>query len=334
VKARVYGLLLDFDQDVPWVPGLETPEPADVTVSLKAPPSTIRPDESRGEPWYVSTRRRPPGVPELVIRKYPGEIYWWRFFDGAEYLLDVAGRTAHAWWAPPLTLADALGYLFGQVLGVLLRLRGTVCLHGSAVAVGDRAYVLSGPEAAGKSTTAAALVRRGLRILTDDVIPIDERGGEILMQPGPPRLHLLRPSVEALWGAGDALPRISPNWNKHALDLVEEDRGGGRPLPLAAVYFLERRDPALSRPDVRSAAGAEALIRLVANTYANRLLDRTLRAREFEVLTRLADRVPIRRVVPPQGLHRLDDLCDALLADFHNLAPPGPAAGTDHVSTR
>jgi hypothetical protein len=319
VKARVYGLLLEFDQDVPWVQKIACHESADYKVFLQDRPAPEMALESGGEPWYVSRRSSPAGVPALVIRKHPGELYWFRFSDGVEFLVDATSQTIHAWWLSSLTLADALGYLFGAVLGFLLRSRGAVCLHGSAVAAHDRTFLLCGPEEAGKSTTAAALALRGFRVLTDDVIALDEQGTDYWVHPGPPRVHLLRPSVEALLGTGEALPRISPSWDKHALDLASSVPVAEQPLRLAAVYFLERRDATRLHPHVTPVTGAEALIQLVTNSYANRLLDREMRSREFEILTRLTTQIPIRRVVPPQGLERLDALCAGILADFRSL---------------
>jgi hypothetical protein len=318
LKARVYGLLLEFDQEVPWVQKSPSPECADYKVFLEHKPLREKEYEC-GEPWYVSRRSGPGGGPALVIRKQPGDIYWFRFSDGVEFQVDPTGRTIHAWWLSTLTLADALGYLFGAVLGFLLRSRGGVCLHGSAVAAHDRAFLLCGPEEAGKSTTAAALALRGFRVLTDDVIALEDQGTDFVVHPGPPRVHLLRPSVESLLGASDALPRISPTWDKHALDLAGGGSVNEQPLPLAAVYFLERRDPTRFHPQLTPVSGADALIKLVTNSYANRLLDRQMRSREFDVLTRVANHTPIRRLVPPQGLERLDALCAGILADFRAL---------------
>jgi hypothetical protein len=43
---------------------------------------------------------------------------------------------------------------------------------------------------------------------------------------------------------------------------------------------------------------AEGLMSLVANTYATKLMDKHMRAREFELLTRVVNHVPVRRVTP------------------------------------
>jgi hypothetical protein len=55
---------------------------------------------------------------------------------------------------------------------------------------------------------------------------------------------------------------------------------------------------------------------LLANTYANDLLDARLRAGELEVLGRLVSRVPIRLLRAPDDRGALTEVCRTILADF------------------
>jgi len=65
-----------------------------------------------------------------------------------------------------------------------------------------------------------------------------------------------------------------------------------------------------------------ALLSLVAETYANKILDRGMRAREFEVLGRLVTSVPVRRVQPHPDPARLTQLCQVIQEDFDSLDRP------------
>ena len=58
---------------------------------------------------------------------------------------------------------------------------------------------------------------------------------------------------------------------------------------------------------------------LVANTYATKLMDKHMRAREFGLLSRVLERVPLRRVTPHTDLARLSNLCETILSDFNSL---------------
>ena len=52
-------------------------------------------------------------------------------------------------------------------------------------------------------------------------------------------------------------------------------------------------------PGWKTSWATERLLLLIANTYGSTFLDKELRAREFEILGRLLDRVPVRRLDPP-----------------------------------
>src|SRR4029077_52896 len=93
-----------------------------------------------------------------------------------EFAIDAGGKRIEVRWADSTTLENARSYLLGPVLGFLLRLRGVTCLHASAVAVDDFAVAIAGPPGSGKCTTAAAFARRGHAVLSDDVVPLLERG--------------------------------------------------------------------------------------------------------------------------------------------------------------
>ena len=124
-------------------------------------------------------------------------------------------------WPDSSTLEDAATYLLGPVLGFVLRLRGITCLHASAVAVGDRAIALMGPANAGKSTTAAGFSRMGFPVLADDIVALSEPDEILRVQPAYPQLRLWPESAAFLYGSADALPRLTPTWDKRALDLTQ-----------------------------------------------------------------------------------------------------------------
>jgi hypothetical protein len=124
-----------------------------------------------------------------------------------------------------------------------------------------------------------------------------------------------------LYESPDALPRLIPDWDKRRLDLGEQGtRFESRCLPLGAIYVLgERRpDPA---PYVTAIRSQSALLALVADTYANKILDRKMRALEFAVLGRLVTTVPIRRVCPHEDASRLENLCKVIREDLSSLDP-------------
>ena len=254
----------------------------------------------------------------------PGGDYFAFFYgDGVRFVVARSGREVWADWPETYTLEDACTYLKGPVMGYVLRLRGVVSLHASAVAIDEQAIALVGSPGAGKSTTAAAFARRGLPVIADDVVALAEEAGNFLVQSGYPRVNLWPDSARALFGSEEALPRITPNWDKRFLLLGQNGFSfAAKPLPLRAIYILGTREESLTAPVTIQVAGSEALAALVANTYVNYLLDRDMRSVEFDMLSRLAARVPIHRVRPPADPSAVFDLCEAISADAKRVKIP------------
>ena len=318
----VFGLSLRSNLPIPQLvqkrtdlaAAFELSSDLDVSVHLSASPQTGLLSASGPEELsYANSYKDEAGEPTLKIWKAQGSRYLrLEYFDGSQFWLDRDGTEVWATWPSTLTIEDTATYLLGPVLGLLLRLRGVTCLHASAVAFGETAVAFVGSEGAGKSTTAAALARRGHAILSDDVVALAEQNGSFVVHPAYPYLCLWPESVESLYGSPDALPQFSANYEKRFLSLgTHELRFAERPLPLAAIYILgdRRSDPA---PLVEELAPQKAFLALVANTFATNTLDTGMRAKEFEILARLAPSVPIRALCAHQNASRLPELCALL----------------------
>jgi len=267
------------------------------------------------ETSYVADYKSECGEPALrVFRVLDGRFYRFCYADRTEFVVDRAGTEVWAEWVEPLTLEDTSTYLLGPVMGFLMLLRGVVCLHASAVAIGDEAIALLGPAGSGKSTTAAAFAARGYSVLAEDVVTLDDRGDHFLVRPGYPCIRLWPPAVKALYGSETHLPKLTPNWDKCYLDLSENFQR--EPLPLAAIYHLGERQHDAAAPFVETLERAEGLMSLVANTYATKLMDKRMRAREFELLTRVVHNVRLRRVTPHSDPARIPNLLTRILTDL------------------
>ena len=325
----VFGLSLRSDLPIPLlVPArseltasVDASSDSDVSVHLNASPQASPLSASGPEELsYANSYKDEAGEPTLKIWKAAGSRYLrLEYFDGSQFWLASDGTEVWATWPSTLTIEDMATYLLGPVLGLLLRLRGVTCLHASAVAFGDAAVAFVGSEGAGKSTTAAALARHGHAILSDDVVALAEHNGSFLVHPAYPYLCLWSESVESLYGSADALPQFSANYEKRFLSLgTQELRFAERALPLAAIYILgdRRGDPA---PLVEALAPQKAFLALVANTFATNTLDSAMRAKEFEILARMAPSVPIRGLCAHQDASRLPELCELLNEEAQKL---------------
>ena len=312
-RCAIYGLGVVANRTIPGVP-LSTIASEDVRISFGSLPAWLQ-EVTQSETSYVADYKSECGEPALrVFRLDEGRYYRFCYADRTEFVVDRDGSEIWAEWCAPLTLEDTATYLLGPVMGFVMLLRGVVCLHASAIAIGNEAIALVGAGGSGKSTTAAAFAERGYSVLAEDVVTIDDLFDRFLVRPGYPCIRLWPAAVKALYGSETHLPKLTPNWDKCYLDLTEQFHG--EPLPLAAIYQLGERRHDVRAPFVETLDQAEGLMSLIANTYATKLMDKQMRAREFELLTRVVSHVPVRRVTPHADAARIHELCDHILNDF------------------
>ncbi len=314
----VLGLTLECNRPLPHLGPVPAAGGETLAVDLgHAPPELLAADD--WQVFFESPTMDERGELELTIRRRAaGDAFHLRFCDRIEFFIDDGGRRLSACWDEPHTLEDVATYLLGPVMGFLLRLRGIISLHASAVVVDGRAVALAGPPGAGKSTTAAAFAHRRYPVLTDDITTLKPSGEDFFVQTDSPRLRLWPEAIELLSGSSEAFPRLAPTWNKRCLDLEQHGyRTAREPALLAAVYLLDG-EPA-QRPEIRGVRGGRGLIALIANAYANLSPDPPMRAHEFDVLSRLFARVCVRRVHRPAAGLSPAELCDLIAGDFRRL---------------
>ena len=191
--------------------------------------------------------------------------------------------------------------VLGPGLGVLLHRRGLLVLHGSAVDVGGRAVVLVGHKGAGKSTTAAALVARGHRLLTDDLVALDA-GGAVL--PGPTQMKLWAASSSALGVETEPFMDGLDKGVWHGATAAEHA------APLALVCALDWGEHVALAP----LAGAGAFGDVFAHVYAPRFLGAKAGAALVAPTARLLGEVRAGRLVRPRDLGAVDALAETVEA--------------------
>ncbi len=344
----VFGLLVHSNVAFPGVlpvvsPALEPDLSRHVRFHLQVPPypdAMLRPREK--ELAYTSNYTDDTGAPVLRVWNAADKSFLrLAYSDGTQFWLDRSRQNIFAAWPEHLTPENTFSYLLGPVFGLLLRLRGVTCLHASAVAFDDSSVVFVGPEGAGKSTTAAAFAQRGYAVLSDDIVAlsIDSRdaasprvirprvspsvntqGSDIFrVLPAYPHLCLWPESVKILYGSEEQFPRLAPDWDKRKLALgTIGTRFESRALPLAAIYLFAER-ALQDAPRVAPAPLKTSLLSLLANTYANNLLDAAMRAEEFSLLDRLVASVPVRLLTPHSDPAKITQLCDVIYSDFRAL---------------
>lgn len=220
-----------------------------------------------------------------------------RFNDEGEYRVETKpGPFVSVTLGPASEQEAALSFVLA-VLPLALPLFGLEPFHGAALELsrGSALLVLGSPEA-GKSTTAAALLARGLGFLADDACAIDADG---LLWPGPPLLSA-RSFREGhhLFASYDG---------KSVVAIPGHD---GAPRPVAASAAL-RPAPGASL-EVRSLTGRDAIVALLEQVRSPWVMPERRQRPQFHAAATLA-RHPVGIVSYEPGRHSPEEVAEAVL---------------------
>ncbi len=312
VFQRVYGITLACDEAVPGI-DVDVPRGTQVRVHMREMPEWFD-DSLLLHAAQIYPARGVTDAAVAITHLKSCLAYHFEYDDGVRFIVNAVADELWLDWPPSATLDAAAMYLLGPVMTWILRLRGTPSLHASVVVIKDHAVLLIGGEGAGKSTTAAALAKLGVPILSDDLAPIDSTGA-LSIHAGYSCLRLWPDSADALFES-DALSPLAEGWDKLGLDLQQNGFASEtRTLPLGALYLFATRASAHDAPRIEAMSPRAALLGLVANSAAGPLLDTRMRADELALMGRIVAEVPVRRLVPGGSLAGVTELCELLLRD-------------------
>lgn len=210
--------------------------------------------------------------------------------------------------------------LLGPVFAYWLERREMPALHASAVAVDRRAAAFLSTHGAGKSGLAAALMRAGASLLTDDVFPLEERNGAFLGRPGYPQMRMWPDEATHFLGGFEHLPIVHPELSKRRVPIIGPGGFGtfhDAPLPLGCLYLLERQPDGDARIEIREVSPRDALIELLRHSFTPLLVEAAgLQPARFDLLSRLVLQVPVKRLRYPSGFDRLPRVAEAVRRDL------------------
>ncbi len=211
--------------------------------------------------------------------------------------------------------------LLGVVFAYWLERQGLPVLHAAAVAAPRGALAFLGSNRGGKTCLAAAFVRAGWPLVSDDLLPVGDGvrfalAGTVVALPGLPQLRVWPDLAAVLHPDWTNLRRAHPGLEKRRI-LVGAGHGfgtfHGEALPLDRLFLPERRDGGEIEFEV--IPPREALLELLKHSFLPRQVAAAgWEAARLERLARLAERIPLVRLCYPSGFERLDEVRDRLLA--------------------
>jgi len=238
-RRAAFGLELSIDPRIS-IPGLGR----SLSAGTAQPPSRVQLDSGELDRRWGALTMAPLRAREIRWGKTPllsvdfaepaGYLLWARDHgrvlispDGLELLCEADPESEH--WA---TIIAA------QALPLAATIRGLEVFHASGVVLDGRALLIAGRPGAGKSSLAAALVRVGGQLLSDDAVALQLSDGPLVAHPGSVVLQLRaaedrKLSVDARAALGHPASS-STDKHRYVSDRVPD------PAPLGALFLLER----------------------------------------------------------------------------------------------
>jgi hypothetical protein len=260
-RRTAFGLELSID------PRISIPELGCCPDSALTPPSRIRLDaDELYRRWHTLTttpeRVREIRIGETLLRAIDfaepaGYLLWVRDYgrvlispDGLELLCE-----------PDPVNADWATILSAQALPLAATLRGLEVMHASGVVLDGMAVLVTGQSGAGKSSLAAALVKAGGQLLSDDAVALQLCDGALIAHAGSVALQLRTAEDERL-SAGERATLGRPAGSvENKRRYVSNEAVDA--APLGCVFLLER---SAEEPTVEQ-LGAVNPFELIASTF-------------------------------------------------------------------
>jgi hypothetical protein len=232
---RAYGLDVECD----WPLTGSTPGTADHTNHEPAARVSLLAGDEFAARWDPSAERIfepefPDGRTRFTVDRAPEHYQLW-LEDFGRYLIATDGtRIACEDGSAPRDTQER--FVFAQTLPIAAVLHGHEVLHAGTVCGLAGAAAFLGVSGSGKTTLTAHLVLRGARFMTDDVLALAPRDGDIVAHPGPPFMAI-RPQDAWMAGAEQVGRTVGASDKLHVARDVPDEA-----VPLRALYYLARGD--------------------------------------------------------------------------------------------
>jgi hypothetical protein len=231
-------------------------------------------------------------------------------FEGAGRVLVEEGSRMTVEPAADADSALLRVLLLGPGLDALLHQRGLFLLHACGVVIGQSGIAVVGSSGRGKSTLAAALLKRGHRVLADDTVAIRfTEVDEAMALPGLQQVKLWPDSIEAIGERPEEHARVIDQEEKRFRPITE--KFSEHPVPLRRIYLLADGES----QKLEALEPQEAFLELIRHSARIQQLYRVEASNHLRQCSKLVSRVMIMRLSRPFDLSGLSSLADLIEAD-------------------
>jgi len=286
---------------------------------ISEPP--IHQDWKKTEPVF-------PGVdePDLGVSLYPqGNFDILHFPGSGDFYIWPDQILCHP--ITPINVAQLEIDFLGTVLSFWLERQGYLALHASAIALpaGGAAGFLATSQG-GKSSLAAAFIQRGYSLLTDDILPVELNAHRVTGRPGYAQMRLWPDQAQYFLGHFQDLELVHPEISKRRLPMGRDGWGNFCSVSqsINRLYLPERRDPHVwgTEIEIISLSPRDAVIELIRQSFAAPILHAMgILPERLMKLSQVVQHVPVRRLLYPNGMNYLPQVCDAIQSDCSKVLP-------------
>ncbi len=201
-------------------------------------------------------------------------------------------------------------FLMGSCMGAILIQRGFMLLHGSCVTDGKRSILITGDSGAGKSTTAAEFLKRGWKLLTDDVTCIFDRDGVPMVQSSYPSQKLWQDALDHYDKTDDDIHSLYFSEDREKFGVNVSDSFFDGVCPLSMVVRLIPAGHATCLSPIEGMAKVDQLMR---NTYRGYFIIKRDQPRHFQRCVTLSTKIPMALVIRENGKQCADTIYDLII---------------------
>ncbi|MBQ4551085.1 MAG: hypothetical protein IJA49_08340 [Oscillospiraceae bacterium] len=243
-------------------------------------------------------------------RKYPtaNSVFFRGYDQGCNFVTD--GRMIQVDPFENYSESKMGLYLMGSGMGAILIQRGFMLLHGSCVTDGKNTILITGDSGAGKSTTAAEFLKRGWKLVTDDVTCIFDQDGVPMVQSSYPSQKLWQDAMDCYDVEQDDVHSLyfSQDREKFGVNVTQHFYEGV--CPLTMVVRLVAGDEPCSISAIEGITKADQLLR---NSYRSNFIAMENRQRHFQRCVTMSTKIPMALAVRENGKQCADTVYDLII---------------------
>jgi hypothetical protein len=185
----------------------------------------------------------------------------------ATFYMD-SGKTIHVECLQSSDIPLVKLYILGTCMGIILMQRKVLPLHGSLIEIGGKSYAFVGHSGVGKSTLASSFIKKGYKLVSDDLIAVTMKDGQPWVIPSYPQQKLWQDSLDIFGMDRSKYASIYGREKKYCIPI--KSHYYPEPLPLGGIFEITKAER--SGVEIRSIPNLNKFHLIFNHTYRNFLL--------------------------------------------------------------